>query len=210
MWHQTMFSFPDLASHLRHHPPPARCRAMKALGTALAAALVLVIGFAPGLASAQDSGSEGWTSSGTAPRSTGHRWSLGVEVSKPLILGVEGTYHFDPRVAASLGFAALSGFTAISGEVDYHVLRFDAQGLSALTGVGFAQYFLAEGGKESQPTMAHALVGIENVFQNRVGVGMNLGYQVAIGSSGDESVDRYGIHANADGWFFGMNARYVF
>ena len=39
---------------------------------------------------------------------------------------------------------------------------------------------------------------------------MSLGYQVAIGSSGDESVDRYGVHSDSDGWFFGMNVRYVF
>ena len=208
MWHQTVFTllaFP--ARDPAHHAP--RFRRV----TLPAAAAIVVLGFASMLATnpalAQDP-NEGWTSSGTSKGSAGHRWSLGVEVGKPLILGIEGTYHFDPRVAASVGFAALSGFTAITGEVDYHVLRFDGQGLSALTGIGFAQYFLSEDGNESQPTMGHALVGIEHVFPASIGVGMNLGYQVSIGSSGDESVDRYGIHSDADGWFFGMNVRYVF
>ena len=133
MWHQTVFTLPARTSHLRPPLLHLRCRVFMAFAAAAAAA------FAPGGASAQDTSNEGWTSSGTAPKSTGHRWSLGVEVSKPLILGIEGTYHFDSRVAASVGFGALSGFTAISGEVDYHFLRFDGRGLSALTGVGFAQ-----------------------------------------------------------------------
>jgi len=189
MWHQTVFT--SLAARL-------------SLTVASAALLILARS-----ASAQDP-NEGWTSPGGNTAKAGHRWSLGLEVGKPLILGLEGTYHFDSRVAGSVGFAALSGFTAISGEVDYHVMRFDGQGLSALTGVGFAQYFLSEDGKESQPTMGHALIGIEHVFPASIGVGMNLGYQVSIGSSGDETVDRYGIHSDSDGWFFGMNARYVF
>ncbi len=203
MRHQTVFTFLARPAHDSHRSGLVASRARAAL-------LALGLALASGPAAAQDPSSEGWTSSGTNKGSAGHRWSLGVEVGKPLILGIEGTYHFDPRVAGSVGFAALSGFTAISGEVDYHVLRFDGQGLSALIGLGCAQYFLAEGGKESQPTMGHALIGIENVFPARIGVGMNLGYQVAIGSSGDESVDRYGIHSDADGWFFGMSARYVF
>jgi hypothetical protein len=136
--------------------------------------------------------------------------SIGVEAGNPLIFGVEGGYNFSRRVSAMLGFAALGDFTAISGEVRLFMLPFDLDRALPTVGGGFTQYFLADGSRETSPIAAHVLLGLEYIFPSHLGVGGTVGYQYALGSSEDATVERYDINDDLADWFFAVNARYFF
>jgi hypothetical protein len=136
--------------------------------------------------------------------------SLGVEVGKPLIFGLEGGYNFTPHVSSQLGFSTLGDFTAISGGLRLNLLSFDLARALPYLEAGFTQYFLEDGARETTPITAHSVLGLEYVFLSNLGVAMNLGYQVALGNSEDPTVERYGINDDMSEWLFAVNARYFF
>lgn len=139
---------------------------------------------------------------------TERRLSLGVEVGKPLVFGFKGGYNFTSRISSHLGFAALGDFTAISGGLRLNLVPFDVGRALPFAEAGFTQYFLADGPRETSPMAAYVLAGLEYVFLSHVGVGLNLGYQTALGSPEDPTVERYGINDDLDEWLFAVNARY--
>lgn len=136
--------------------------------------------------------------------------NLGLEIGKPLVLGLKGGYNFSPRVSGHAGFAALRDFTAITGELRLNLLPFDLARALPYFDAGFTQYFLEVDSRSTTPIAFHSGFGVEYVFLSEFGVAMNLGYQVALGSSEDRSVERYGIHDDVSEWFFALNARYYF
>jgi len=153
---------------------------------------------------------EGWNPEPVASGSNDHPLSLGIEAGRPLIFGIEGGYNFNRRVSAMVGFTDLGDFTAIAGEVRLFLLPFDLDRALPSCGVGFTQYFLANGPRETSPIAAHVLLGLEYVFPSHLGVGSTLGYQQALGSSEDKTVERYDINDDLADWFFAVNARYFF
>jgi hypothetical protein len=189
--------FPNLPLPLAHSPLVfARCLVViAALQLPLAAAL---------------QAQEGWDSVPVVSDTNERSLSLGIEAGKPLIFGVEGGYNFDERVSGMVGFSTLGDFAAISAELRAFLLRFGTQKALPSVGVGFTQYFLTSGARETSPIAGHLLLGVEYIFPSYLGVGATLGYQHALGSSEDKTVERYDINDDLADWFFAVNARYFF
>ncbi len=191
-------------------PRFAIARARRTTSRSLFAVPALIIVFTTPLLA-----QEGWEDINPPPQASSEPSSLrplsvGIEVGRPLVFGVTASYNFNPHTSAHFGFSSLGDFTAISGEMRYSLIGIGTQRALPSLGGGFTQYFLNDGDRESSPTVGHVLVGLEYIFPYRLGIGGTVGYQAAIGTSGDGTVERYGIDNDVAEWFFAVSGRYFF
>ncbi len=150
---------------------------------------------------------EDWSVAQTSPHKA---FSLGAQLGLPYVLGVDVASHFNSRMSAGLGFGFVPDLITFGGEFRLSVLEPGADKTVPFVGAGINQYWIEDGGRNTEPVAINFLGGIEHFFGVNTSLGMYIGYIRTITKSDDNSVKVWGVNDDMSKLCLGLTGRYYF